>query len=651
MGSSFSVSPKREKKFVKGRKKSKVDDCQVEKNIQKVAEEGEIGTVEEHRELDQTGTRKGDVVVKGTTERLTTHLVEEHSVVDPTYIEDFLLTYRTFLSSPMVVGRKLLEWFPDSNLREKVALVFLLWVNNHFNDFEDDPEMMHFLEEFENNLKREKMFGHLKLLNIACAAKAKLRVVNLTKPSRKAPPPFSLLGDSEKGFRIFIENVEPGSKAAEAGLKRGDQILEVNGQNFESVPLSKANEILHSNTHLSITVKTSLFAFKELLSQLEHDREPDHEEKLDRKNGAPHIPKIRDIKKASRYSIPDLAEQVMGLEKASEKAKTNTVGGRNKPKIFDETPPTGVVQSQDDSTARVKQSKQDARELLSESQISLLQLCAVEVATQLSVRAFELFRAIEPTEYIDDLFRLRSCLPRPSGLKLFYESINRETFWVATEVLREPNQLKRMKIIKHFIKIALYCHECKNFNSMFAIISGLNLAPVSRMRGTWKKLPSKYEKLFNDLQDLFDPSRNMAKYRNVLNSQNMQLPIIPLFPIFIKDLTFLHDGNDSMVDGLVNLEKLRMIAKEIRHVGRMAAVNVDVELTFRTRCLSQGSANADILDVIQPRRHNKLYEDTQMARKVKQYLSNLTVETNEKSLLTLSIQCEPPITRKTMTYI
>ncbi|XP_017318749.2 rap guanine nucleotide exchange factor 2-like [Ictalurus punctatus] len=336
----------------------------------------------------------------------------------------------------------------------------------------------------------------------------------------------------------------------------------------------------------------------------------------------------------------------MGLEKASEKAKANTVGGRNKPKkIFGKTLPTGVVQSQDDSSVRVKQSKPDAHELLRESHISLLQLSAVEVATQLSVRAFELFHAIEPTEYIDDLFRLRSCLPRTSGLKLFYESINRETFWVATEVLREPNQLKRMEIIKHFIKIALYCRECKNFNSMFAIISGLNLAPVSRMRGTWKKLPSKYEKLFNDLQDLFDPSRNMAKYRNVLKSQNMQLPIIPLFPIFIKDLTFLHDGNDSMVDGLVNLEKLRMIAKEIRHVGRMAAVNVDAELLFRTRCLNRGRANADVLDVTQTRRHKKLYEDTQMAPKVKQYLSNLTVETNEKSLQTLSIQCEPSITR------
>lgn len=81
--------------------------------------------------------------------------------------------------------------------------------------------------------------------------------------------------------------------------------------------------------------------------------------------------------------------------------------------------------------------------------------------------------------------------------------------------------------------------------SMF--FSGLNLAPVSRLRGTWEKLPSKYEKLFSDLQDLFDPSRNMAKYRNVLNSQNLQPPIIPLFPVIKKDLTFLHEGKTGQI--------------------------------------------------------------------------------------------------------
>lgn len=70
----------------------------------------------------------------------------------------------------------------------------------------------------------QKMCGHLRLLNIACAAKAKPRLVTLTKPSRDSPLAFSLLGGQEKGFRIFIDAVEPGSKAAEVGLKRGDQV-------------------------------------------------------------------------------------------------------------------------------------------------------------------------------------------------------------------------------------------------------------------------------------------------------------------------------------------------------------------------------------------------------------------------------------------
>lgn len=72
------------------------------------------------------------------------------------------------------------------------------------------------------------MGGHLRLLNIACAAKAKRRMITLTKPSREAPLPFLLLGGSEKGFGIFVDSVDSGSKATEAGLKRGDQVCKLN---------------------------------------------------------------------------------------------------------------------------------------------------------------------------------------------------------------------------------------------------------------------------------------------------------------------------------------------------------------------------------------------------------------------------------------
>lgn len=45
-------------------------------------------------------------------------------------------------------------------------------------------------------------------------------------------------------------------------------------------------------------------------------------------------------------------------------------------------------------------SDEDAQDLLRESQISLLQLSTMEVAAQLSMRDFELFRNIESTEYV-----------------------------------------------------------------------------------------------------------------------------------------------------------------------------------------------------------------------------------------------------------
>lgn len=35
--------------------------------------------------------------------------------------------------------------------------------------------------------------------------------------------------------------------------------MEINGQNFENISLSKAVDILRNNTHLSLTVKTNIF--------------------------------------------------------------------------------------------------------------------------------------------------------------------------------------------------------------------------------------------------------------------------------------------------------------------------------------------------------------------------------------------------------
>ena len=88
------------------------------------------------------------------------------------------------------------------------------------------------------------------------------------RPSRDEPLQFSVVGgyETKGGGGIFISKVERGSKADDIGLKRGDQILEVNGQSFEhgGVKQARALEVLKGVCHLSITVKSNLLAFQEM---------------------------------------------------------------------------------------------------------------------------------------------------------------------------------------------------------------------------------------------------------------------------------------------------------------------------------------------------------------------------------------------------
>ncbi|XP_058810856.1 rap guanine nucleotide exchange factor 2-like isoform X2 [Phymastichus coffea] len=832
VGDSFGILPTMERLLHRGIMRTKCDDCQFvcvtqadyyriqhqgEENTRRHEENGHVILVTELRGSLEGGVRRGHVVIRGTPERLMLQLIEENSITDPTYVEDFLLTHRTFVDNPLHVASQLLEWFEQAHVRDRVARVVLLWVNNHFTDFETDPAMMEFLEAFEMCLEREKMQGQQRLLNIACSAKARPRTVVLTRPSRDEVLHFSILGGYEKRYGIFISKVEKKSKAEDVGLKRGDHILEVNGQSFEHVSHAKALEILRGSTHLSITVKSNLLDFKEMLQV------PDNSPRARNRPNKPEIlprlqtdPRIRLSTHVDPLTPVNALNPMVGgvplLMSSTDSSNTSpckdskkehkgfmTLGPRKRfqkalmkmnilPKnlINDgvhaddplgppHTPPgTGLAQQNSnlyhsrsnpdlttlycyddlraadypehvlkvykaDQTCKyllvhkettahevvmlalqefgitesssnfslaevsvgeggmIKQRRlpdqlqnlaeriglssryylktngvsetlvadEQAPELVRESQVHFLQLNAVEVAFQLTLQDFSIFRQIESTEYVDDLFELKSKYGVPM-LSQFAELVNREMFWVVTEVCSEHNVVRRSKIIKQFVKIARQCKECKNFNSMFAIISGLGHGAVSRLRSSWEKLSTKYQRLFSDLQDLMDPSRNMSKYRQLVASEQTQPPIIPFYPVVKKDLTFIHLGNDSRVEGLVNFEKLRMIAKEVRALTNMCSSSYDMVTMLERGGQPPSSAMVALNQMttggqggqtatVKRRKKSaaapnpkKMFEEAQMVRRVKAYLANMKVITDEEKLHQLSVECEPHVGTVTM---
>ena len=133
------------------------------------------------------------------------------------------------------------------------------------------------------------------------------------------------------------------------------------------------------------------------------------------------------------------------------------------------------------------------------------------------------FTFSEPTEYVDNLFELDSKFGTPN-LTRFGELVNKEMMWVITEVVSEPNVARRAKLLKQFIKIAYHCYkETQNFNTMFAITSGLDHGAVKRLKSTWEKVPGKYLKSLSEMQMIMDPSMNFRKYRNLVSNARVSI--------------------------------------------------------------------------------------------------------------------------------
>ena len=284
-------------------------------------------------------------------------------------------------------------------------------------------------------------------------------------------------------------------------------------------------------------------------------------------------------------------------------------------------------------------------ELLREAHVSLLQLTPIEIATQMMVEDFKFFTDIEQTEYAEWLFEVKS-KNGIANLEKFSNLANKEILWVVSEIVGESKISKRIRMVRHFLNIAKHCREVQNFNSMFAIVSGLKHTAVSRLKQTWEGVPEKYTNLLTDLSLIMDPSRNFSRYRNVIKGTTP--PLIPIYPMVAKDITFIDIGNKTKVDGLINFEKLRLVAKEIRCLTAMCSAPLrDVpdniiamnEQSGRYATVRKKEGTRNVADA------KRMYQEAIMIKKVKAYLENRNIETDEQVLHKMSLENEPPLNR------
>ncbi|AWP15049.1 putative ras-GEF domain-containing family member 1B-B-like [Scophthalmus maximus] len=176
------------------------------------------------------------------------------------------------------------------------------------------------------------------------------------------------------------------------------------------------------------------------------------------------------------------------------------------------------------------------------------------------------FAMKDPLENHKGFFRKR----KTSNLEAYVNWFNRLSYLVATEICMPVKKKHRARIIEFFIDVAQECFNIGNFNSLMAIITGMNMSPIARLRKTWSKVNTDK---FEILEHQMDPSSNFSNYRTALRGatqrsetahSSQEKIVIPFFSLLIKDIYFLNEGCASrLANGHINFEKLWELAKQV----------------------------------------------------------------------------------------
>ncbi|XP_030046445.1 ras-GEF domain-containing family member 1B [Microcaecilia unicolor] len=204
------------------------------------------------------------------------------------------------------------------------------------------------------------------------------------------------------------------------------------------------------------------------------------------------------------------------------------------------------------------------------------------LAQQLTHIELDRLTYIGPEEFVqafaqkDPMDNDKSCYGdrrKTRNLEAYVEWFNRLSYLVATEICMPVKKKHRARIIEYFIDVARECFNIGNFNSLMAIISGLNMSPVSRLKKTWAKVKTAK---FDILEHQMDPSSNFYNYRTALRGaaqrsltahSNREKIVIPFCSLFIKDIYFFNEGcANRLPNGHVNFGKFWELAKQVMEI-------------------------------------------------------------------------------------